>query len=148
MLVGIVKKNAIMMTTMAVLMGTLPIALATEQDADSRRPLGLAGVGGLLVAQLLTFYITPVIYLYMEKARGWLARHRQGPVKIVSTEEPVGSPAACGIAGRPGRPPVARHRYRSIQSRNVGLPDGAHEPEHCATERAHRRGSAGEDSRS
>jgi hydrophobic/amphiphilic exporter-1 (mainly G- bacteria), HAE1 family len=83
-----------MMTTMAVLMGTLPIALATEQDADSRRPLGLAGVGGLLVAQLLTLYITPVIYLYLEEARGWLARHRQGPAKIVSTEEPVGNPAA------------------------------------------------------
>jgi HAE1 family hydrophobic/amphiphilic exporter-1 len=67
----------IMMTTVAALFGTLPIALGYGEGADARQPLGLAVVGGLLVSQFLTLYITPVIYLYLERFQTWLRGPRQ-----------------------------------------------------------------------
>ena len=67
----VVRFRPIMMTTMAALMGTLPIALGFGAGAESRRPLGLAVVGGLLFSQTLTLFVTPVFFLYMERLRTW-----------------------------------------------------------------------------
>jgi len=80
----VIRFRPIMMTTMSALMATLPIALGFGAGGESRRPLGLAVVGGLLVSQVLTLYVTPVFFVYMEtfmeKVSGWFGRrkHRQG----------------------------------------------------------------------
>jgi HAE1 family hydrophobic/amphiphilic exporter-1 len=83
----LVRFRPIMMTTMAALVGTLPIALGIGAGAESRRPLGLAVVGGLLVSQLLTLYITPVYYVYIEGLRLRLMSRREVPM----TGTPVAS---------------------------------------------------------
>ncbi|MBZ5552822.1 MAG: efflux RND transporter permease subunit [Acidobacteriia bacterium] len=86
----LIRFRPIMMTTMAALMGTLPIALGVGAGAESRRPLGLAVVGGLVVSQLLTLYITPVYFLYLEELRSWVGRlfHvRQRPAEESVTQE-------------------------------------------------------------
>ena len=85
----LVRFRPIMMTTMAALMGTLPIALGLGAGGEARRPLGLAVVGGLVVSQLLTLYITPVFYLYMEKVQGLMRKSKRQTV-------PAGEAVAVG----------------------------------------------------
>jgi multidrug efflux pump len=72
----LLRFRPIMMTTMAALLGALPLALGTGVGSELRRPLGIAIVGGLVLSQLLTLYTTPVVYLYLERVQRWLARAR------------------------------------------------------------------------
>jgi HAE1 family hydrophobic/amphiphilic exporter-1 len=80
---SMLRFRPIMMTTVAALFGTLPIALGYGEGADARQPLGLAVVGGLVVSQFLTLYITPVIYLYLERVQEWMRGEQDaGPVAV------------------------------------------------------------------
>jgi len=73
---AIVRFRPIMMTTMAAMMGTIPIVFGVGMGAGSRRPLGLCVAGGLLFSQLLTLYITPVIYVYLDRVGVWFSNMR------------------------------------------------------------------------
>jgi multidrug efflux pump subunit AcrB len=79
-----------MMTTMAALLGGLPLALGTGTGAELRRPLGITIVGGLILSQLLTLYTTPVVYLYFDRLARKLRRRRREPQ---STPIPAEVPA-------------------------------------------------------
>jgi len=68
----------ILMTTLAAALGALPLALGTGEGAELRQPLGVSIVGGLLAAQLMTLYTTPVVYVYLDDFRHWLRRRREG----------------------------------------------------------------------
>jgi HAE1 family hydrophobic/amphiphilic exporter-1 len=83
---ALLRFRPIMMTTMAAIMGSLPIAFGTGAGSELRRPLGIAVVGGLVVSQALTLYITPVIYIYFERLAGLRRRQRPAPRVI---EEPA-----------------------------------------------------------
>jgi len=70
------RLRPILMTTMAAILGAVPLAIGYGNGAEMRKPLGIAIVGGLLVSQILTLYTTPVVYLYVDQARNWLLRAR------------------------------------------------------------------------
>jgi len=77
---GIIRFRPIMMTTMAALMGSLPIAIGFGAGGGARMPLGISVVGGLLLSQALTLYITPVIFVYFDRLQTWLQRRKQPAV--------------------------------------------------------------------
>ncbi|MFI5180954.1 MAG: efflux RND transporter permease subunit [Thermoanaerobaculia bacterium] len=85
----VVRFRPIMMTTMSALMGTLPIALGLGAGAEARRPLGLAVVGGLLFSQMITLYVTPVFYVYMEALRERLDRRKGKRHETLAPVEPM-----------------------------------------------------------
>ncbi|HEX7200506.1 MAG TPA: efflux RND transporter permease subunit, partial [Dongiaceae bacterium] len=93
---SIIRFRPIMMTTMAAFMGVLPIAVGLGAGSESRRPLGIAIVGGLVLSQLLTLYITPVLYIYMERVAGWfgVGRRKLREAPAPAAERHVDRPGA------------------------------------------------------
>ena len=103
----LVRFRPIMMTTMAALMGTLPIALGFGAGGEARRPLGVSVVGGLAFSQLVTLFLTPVFYIYMEDAKRWGAQvfGRKG-----DAESETGSSSSGQIPSGPIGTPIARSK--------------------------------------
>ncbi len=98
----VLRFRPITMTTMAALLGGLPLALGTGTGAELRRPLGIAIVGGLIFSQMLTLYTTPVVYLYLDRFRLWVARVRAagaGPIDRRPRRHRAGRRARTVIAG-------------------------------------------------
>jgi len=79
----LLRFRPIMMTTMAALLGAMPLAFGVGDGSEMRRPLGIAIVGGLVMSQLLTLYTTPVVYLYLDRLRLWLERRRRGAGRLM-----------------------------------------------------------------
>jgi HAE1 family hydrophobic/amphiphilic exporter-1 len=95
----LIRFRPIMMTTMAALMGTLPIAIGFGAGAESRRPLGLAVVGGLAFSQIITLYVTPVFYTYLDSFQRMLSGRRRPPALVATPDlTEVGKPESA-VAG-------------------------------------------------
>jgi multidrug efflux pump len=86
---ALLRFRPIMMTTMAALLGALPLAIGLGDGAELRRPLGISIVGGLVVSQVLTLYTTPVIYLYLDRFRLWCQRTWRGEAASPITRFPA-----------------------------------------------------------
>jgi multidrug efflux pump len=86
----LLRFRPILMTTMAAMLGALPLAVGTGTGSELRRPLGITIIGGLLVSQLLTLYTTPVVYLYFDRLQQWWQRMRSGldPTPVPRPSEP------------------------------------------------------------
>jgi multidrug efflux pump subunit AcrB len=85
----LLRFRPILMTTMAALLGALPLALGTGVGSELRRPLGITIVGGLILSQMLTLFTTPVVYIYMDRLQSWLRgafSHRAAPVPAPQTD--------------------------------------------------------------
>jgi len=97
----LVRFRPITMTTMAALVGTLPIALGAGAGAESRRPLGIVVVGGLLFSQVVTLYVTPVVYTYFDELKLRFSKGHTEPVPATGTLQPGVSTASVRAAHRP-----------------------------------------------
>jgi HAE1 family hydrophobic/amphiphilic exporter-1 len=85
----VIRFRPIMMTTMAALLGAVPIALGFGAGGEARQPLGLSVVGGLLFSQLVTLYLTPVVYTYMASIQTWVMRRKGRKTERRMRAEPV-----------------------------------------------------------
>jgi len=112
-----VRFRPIMMTSMAAMMGTLPIALGIGAGAESRRSLGISVVGGLMFSQMVTLFLTPVVYIYLEQAQQWSARvfgkKRHAPAEAVPTTGSVPGGTIGAPMARIGEP-----RLSDLERRN------------------------------
>jgi HAE1 family hydrophobic/amphiphilic exporter-1 len=111
----IVRFRPIMMTTAAALMGILPIAIGHGAGGAARRPLGVAVAGGLIFSQVVTLYLTPVLYIYMERFRGFVGRLLPGRRR--APQEPVPSSHGPVAGGGPVQSPIARSASSDISDR-------------------------------
>jgi multidrug efflux pump len=89
---SLLRFRPILMTTTAALLGAVPLAIGFGEGSEMRRPLGISIVGGLIVSQLLTLYTTPVVYLYVDRARLWFAKRRPGTAGAHPGGKPIPAP--------------------------------------------------------
>jgi HAE1 family hydrophobic/amphiphilic exporter-1 len=116
----LVRFRPIMMTTMAALVGTMPIALGHGAGAESRRPLGIAVVGGLAFSQLVTLYVTPVVYTYFDDLVAWLRRRRTRGEEAGDGRAGETGARPAGEAVAPGTPtPAAASVLASVRQGRV-----------------------------
>jgi HAE1 family hydrophobic/amphiphilic exporter-1 len=95
---ALIRFRPIMMTTFAAIFGTLPIALGHGAGSELRQPLGIAVVGGLMVSQLLTLYITPVVYYYLDKVETLVSGKGRAAPKEAEAPLPAGATVQPGAA--------------------------------------------------